>query len=84
MSVSGSVSRRYLLRRAACGFGLMGLQGLLAEAPNPLAARAPHFPAKAKRVIFMFMHGGPSHLDTFDPKPRLIRDHGSRCRLSAR
>ena len=69
-------SRRYLLRRAACGFGLMGLSGLMAEAADPLAPKMPHFPAKAKRVIFMFMHGGPSHLDTFDPKPRLIKDNG--------
>ncbi|MGH9658663.1 MAG: DUF1501 domain-containing protein, partial [Bryobacteraceae bacterium] len=43
---------------------------------NPLAPKAPQFPAKAKRVIFLFMHGGPSHIDTFDLKPRLIRDNG--------
>ena len=54
----------------------MGLSSLLAEAVDPLAPKPPHFPAKAKRVIFLFMHGGPSHLDTFDPKPRLTRDHG--------
>ena len=76
MSNHDTVSRRYLLRRAACGFGLMGLSSLLAEAADPLAPKPPHFPAKAKRVIFLFMHGGPSHMDTFDPKPRLIRDHG--------
>ncbi|HEU0119824.1 MAG TPA: DUF1501 domain-containing protein [Bryobacteraceae bacterium] len=70
-------SRRHLLRRAACGFGMMGLSSLLAsEATDPLAPKKPHFPAKAKRVIFLFMHGGPSHLDTFDPKPRLVKDHG--------
>lgn len=71
-------SRRYLLRRSACGFGMLGLSGLLAQtaAQDPLAPRAPHFPAKAKRVIFLFMHGGPSHMDTFDPKPRLTKDHG--------
>src|SRR6185295_5228010 len=45
-------------------------------AQNPLSERAPHFPAKAKRVIFLFMHGGPSHVDTFDYKPLLKRDHG--------
>jgi hypothetical protein len=43
---------------------------------NPLAPRAPHFPAKAKRVIHLFMNGGPSHVDTFDPKPRLTEFHG--------
>ncbi len=71
-------SRRFLLRRSACGFGMLGLSSLLgaAEASDPLAPKKPHFPAKAKRVIFLFMHGGPSHLDTFDPKPRLIKDHG--------
>jgi len=72
------MTRRHLLRRSACGFGLMGLAGLLAasDVANPLSPKASHFPAKAKRVIFLFMHGGPSHLDTFDPKPRLIQDHG--------
>src|SRR5512147_1351249 len=64
----------------------MALAGLLADQaradspgpdPNrPLAPRPTHFPPRAKRVIFLFMHGGPSHLDTFDPKPRLQRDAG--------
>src|SRR5207248_11034375 len=45
-------------------------------ATNPLAPRVPHFPARARRVIFLFMPGGPSQVDTFDPKPRLTRDHG--------
>lgn len=78
-----SLSRRYLLRRAACGFGSLSLSAMLgqealraAEPPNPLAPRQPHFPARASRVIFLFMHGGPSHMDTFDPKPLLDRDHG--------
>ncbi|MFN0165869.1 MAG: DUF1501 domain-containing protein [Bryobacteraceae bacterium] len=74
-----NLSRRYLLRRSACGFGLMGLAGMLAEqglAADPLAPKKPHFPPRAKRVIFLFMHGGPSHMDTFDPKPRLTTDHG--------
>ena len=71
-------SRRALLRQTACGFGAIALRALLAaeENENPLAPKAPHFPARAQRVIFLFMHGGPSHLDTFDPKPRLERDHG--------
>src|SRR5438552_3700678 len=47
-----------------------------AESADPLAPRVPQFPAKAKRVIFMFMTGGVSHVDTFDPKPALTRDHG--------
>ena len=71
-------SRRALLRQTACGFGAIALRALLAaeENENPLAPKAPHFPPRAQRVIFLFMHGGPSHLDTFDPKPRLERDHG--------
>ncbi|HYE76649.1 MAG TPA: DUF1501 domain-containing protein, partial [bacterium] len=74
-------SRRRMLQSASAGFGYLALQGLLgAEAQaavmNPLAAKKPHFPARAKRVIFLFMKGGPSHVDTFDPKPLLDRDHG--------
>ena len=70
--------RRHALWTFANGFGLLGLAGLLADearagvaAADPLAVRPPHFPAKAKRVIFLFMSGGPSHVDTFDPKPKL-------------
>ena len=79
------VSRRSLLRRAAIGFGALGLEALLAEqsgllgaAPldNPNAPKQPHFEPKAKNVIFLFMHGGPSHIDTLDPKPRLKADEG--------
>src|SRR3954454_1280514 len=71
------LSRRGALRAAACGFGYLGLADLLsAAASNPLAPKAPHFPPGAKRVIFLFMHGGPSHMDTFDPKPRLTSDNG--------
>ena len=79
------LSRRALLRRSALGFGVLGLEGLFskqaglfaAQGPgDPLAPRKPHFPARAKRVIFLFMHGGVSHVDTFDPKPRLEKDHG--------
>src|SRR5437870_4451668 len=43
---------------------------------NPLAVKQPHFAPKAKRVIFLFMNGGPSHVDTFDPKPMLTKHHG--------
>jgi hypothetical protein len=74
------ISRRHLLQTAANGFGLLGLAGLLAEAQgaatNPLAVQAAHHPPRAKRIIFLFMGGGPSHVDLFDPKPRLTKDHG--------
>ena len=79
-------SRRAWLRAAGLGFGSLSLSALLAsetlgrildeQQTNPLAARPPHFVPKAKRVIFLFMHGGPSSIDTFDPKERLVRDHG--------
>ena len=75
-------TRREMLRDCANGFGMIALATLLGEqearaaAANPLAAKPPMFPAKAKRVIFLFMHGGPSQVDTFDPKPLLTRDSG--------
>ncbi len=84
-AVPRAIPRRALLRRAACGFGALSLSALLAEetrlsatssSHNPLAPKPPHLTPRAKRVIFLFMHGGPSHLDTFDPKPRLEQDHG--------
>jgi len=76
-----SFSRRACLRGAAVGFGNLALASMLAQsAPassaDPLAARTPLFLPRAKRVIFLFMKGGPSHLDTFDPKPLLQRDSG--------
>src|SRR5271167_4800462 len=70
------LSRRSALQSLACGFGGLALADLLHGADNPLAARAGHHAAKAKRVIFIFMQGGPSHVDTFDYKPRLARDDG--------
>src|SRR3954453_24083940 len=76
------VSRRRFLEQAGAGFGGLALSALLAEeawaagAVDLLAVKPPHFPAKVKRVILLFMFGGPSHLDTFDPKPRLARDAG--------
>ena len=74
------VTRRELLRRSAVGFGSLALASLVGEAQaapaNPLLAKEPHFPARAKRVIFLFMTGGPSQVDTFDPKPLLTRDDG--------
>jgi hypothetical protein len=77
------MNRRQALARFANGFGMLALADLLAaearaDAPpaNPLALKAPPYPAKAKRVIFLFMSGGPSHVDTFDPKPALDRHNG--------
>ncbi|HYP13764.1 MAG TPA: DUF1501 domain-containing protein [Bryobacteraceae bacterium] len=71
------LSRRAMLRAAGCGFGFLGLGSLLAQADtDPLAPKAPVFPARAKRVIFLFMHGGPSSIDSFDPKPYLDANDG--------
>ena len=69
-------SRRAFLGQAGGGFGALALAWLVqqeAVGSDPLSTRAPHFPGKAKRVISLFMHGGPSHLETFDPKPDLQR-----------
>lgn len=66
------LSRRDLLRRSSAGFGMLALASLFAkESQATPTARLPHFPARASRVIFLFMKGGPSHLDTFDFKPQL-------------
>ncbi len=78
------LTRREFLNRSGMGFAALGLAGLfqsdgLTAAPtglNPLAPRQPHFAPKARRVIHLFMNGGPSHLDTFDPKPALARFAG--------
>jgi uncharacterized protein DUF1501 len=77
-------TRREFLSRAAGGFGAMALSAMLAEelraesatVADPLASKPTHHPAKARRVIFLFMTGGVSHVDTFDPKPKLFADHG--------
>src|SRR5437016_6158593 len=85
-------SRRDFLTRAGGGLGLLALASLLEDdatgaappqraaglipADGPLAAKAPHFPAAARSVIWLFMDGGPSHVDLFDPKPELTRLHG--------
>jgi len=80
--LSRPATRREFLRRAGGGFGLLALASLLerdgllaapAAPPNPMAPKPPHFPARARSVIFLFMSGGPSHVDLFDPKPELIR-----------
>lgn len=72
------MSRRQALQTAACGFGSLALTGLLAaqQKDNPLAPRAPHLPPKAKRIIFLFMQGGVSHVDSFDYKPQLAEHDG--------
>src|ERR1019366_3801062 len=70
------ISRRTALQSLACGFGGLALADLLQASTNPLEARAGHHPAKVKRVIFIFMQGGPSHVDSFDYKPRLARNDG--------
>ena len=78
------ITRREMLNRCGVGFAGLGLMDLLARQGDlqaqqravnmsPLAVRQPHFPGKAKRVIHLFMNGGPSHVDTFDPKPLLAR-----------
>ncbi len=74
--------RRRFLKEVACGIGMMGLADLLAAdsrtaaTSNPLAPKAPHFPGKAKNVIFMFMEGAPSQMDLYDPKPALQKYAG--------
>ncbi|MEM7014008.1 MAG: DUF1501 domain-containing protein, partial [Verrucomicrobiota bacterium] len=69
------LSRRDVLRRSALGFGSLGLADVL-QADSPLAPQRAHFPARAKRVVHFFLNGGPSHVDTFDPKPQLTKHDG--------
>jgi hypothetical protein len=80
-------SRREFLWQVGGGFAGLALIDLLSrdgfvskvaakESANPLAPKKPHFPAKAKHAVFLFMNGAPSHVDTFDPKPELTRHHG--------
>lgn len=72
------LSRRELLKNASAGFGSLALAGLCAEAQereSPLAPKRPHLPARAKRVIFACMRGGPSQMETFDYKPKLNADN---------
>ena len=80
-------TRRQMLKTSAVGFGNFVLSAMLGQEastnqPSPIATRDPlapklsHLPPRAKRIVFLFMKGGPSHVDTFDPKPLLTRDHG--------
>jgi hypothetical protein len=79
-----TTTRRDMLRASACGFGQLALTALAAGGARaegqPTAGQrlppAPHFPPRARRIIFLFMWGGPSHVDLFDPKPRLNADDG--------
>ncbi len=91
-SMTGLLDRRHWLRRAGCGFGAIGLTAMLHEAGiistasageglgqralQPLAPQPTHFEARAKRVIWIFVNGGPSHVDTWDYKPALEQAHG--------
>jgi hypothetical protein len=77
------LSRRQMLKSAGAGFGMVALAGMLGEqvrasgsAPKPLAPKAPHFPVKAKRLIFVFMQGSMSQMDTFENKASLNKDNG--------
>lgn len=84
------ISRRQILASMGGGFGLLGLAGVMSDgglvsnalaasdAVSPLAPKAPHFAPRAKHVIFLFMNGGPSHVDTFDPKPALEQYAGQK------
>ncbi|MBC7852237.1 MAG: DUF1501 domain-containing protein, partial [Pirellulaceae bacterium] len=85
------LGRRAFLRQAGCGFGAVALSALLAQgdfeigkvagaeaerSSDPLSPRKTHFAARAKSVIYLYMDGGPSQVDTFDPKPRLATESG--------
>ena len=83
-----SSSRRDFLRSTGCGFGSLALNAMLQESTaaesdakpaetSALGEKRPHFPARAKRIIFLFMSGGPSQMDLYDYKPRLARGSGT-------
>jgi Protein of unknown function (DUF1501) len=83
-----NLTRREALKAVSAGFGYLAFSGLATlqaeEKKSLLAPRTPHFPAKAKRVIFLCMRGGPSHLDTFDHKPQLKKDDGKASKYGAK
>ena len=78
-------TRRESLHRMGTGMGVLGLAGILADegvlassSGTPLAPKQPHFAPRAKHIIHLFMNGGPSQVDTFDPKPALEKYNGQR------
>src|SRR5262245_19055001 len=88
------LNRREMLVRSANGFGALALSALLADRSfgemlkveagargDPLFPRSTHHAATARSVIFLYMDGGPSQVDTFDPKPRLEREHGQKIKM---
>ena len=75
-SLNSNLPRRHFLLSCGMGMGLSALAPLLHGRGNPMFPKGPHFTPKAKRVIHLFMNGGPSHVDTFDPKPELAKWHG--------
>jgi hypothetical protein len=75
-------NRREFLKTAGAGFGILALADLLrANAPDPMTTRTPHFPARAKSIIWLFMEGGPSAVDIFDRKPELTKRDGQRIEI---
>lgn len=88
--MSRPMSRRDMLLRCTAGFGALALTALLSDRAygahlrtddSPLAPKPPHFSPRARNVIFLYMDGGPSQVDTFDPKPRLEREHGQPIKM---
>ena len=82
-------TRRDFLRRSGIGLGTLGLAGVMSDdaassGTNPMAPKQPQFPGKAKAVIHLFLNGGPSQVDTFDPKPMLDQFHGKSIPLNLR
>ncbi|MFM9960423.1 MAG: DUF1501 domain-containing protein [Planctomycetaceae bacterium] len=80
--ISPLKSRREMLKSVSAGFGYLAFASLAAseDAAGPLSLKQPHFPARAKRILFLCMRGGPSHVETLDPKSKLTADHGKPAR----
>ncbi|MGV3774050.1 MAG: DUF1501 domain-containing protein [Verrucomicrobiales bacterium] len=79
--IRNGLTRRAMLKQMSAGFGMLGLAQMLGASSlgaNAGVSKQKHIPARAKRVIFLFMNGGPSHLDTFDPKPALKKHEGQK------
>jgi hypothetical protein len=78
LPLTGPLTRREVLRSTGIGLGLLALPGLLEAAPNPLAQKSPHAAPRAKHIIHVYLNGGPSQVDTWDPKPELTKWGGKR------